>query len=74
VINPLTREEALAFREKYRRMGDKHRAGTPEEALRDFALMLRAAFDLGLDDSLRADDDEVLLRWARVKQRASGQS
>jgi hypothetical protein len=70
VTNPLTREEALAFREKYRRMGDKHRAGTPEEALRDFVLMLNAAFEMGLDESLRASDDEIILRWARVKSRA----
>lgn len=75
--NPLTREEAIAFREKYRIMGEKRRdraCHTPAERAAGLLFLMTLASELGWlvkSPEKEAEEHFVYERWALIKSRVA---
>jgi uncharacterized protein YyaL (SSP411 family) len=63
----LTREEALAFVERMRLMGERPAPLTDDEALTQLSGLMASAYSLGWADDLRDEDDRVRELWVRLK-------
>jgi hypothetical protein len=73
---PITREEAVAYVERWRAVLEVEREElaklTPEDRLRILEALARAARESGWVESLRAEDEIVRERWRRLKERLVG--
>jgi len=69
----LTKEEAIRFQERWRlvnaRTIQEVRDTSPEEKLRETALMFEAAHSLGWADRLAEGEEAVRARWNLLKER-----
>jgi hypothetical protein len=69
----LTKEEAIRFQERWRlvnaRTAQEIRDASPEEKLRETAVMFEAAHSLGWVDRLAQDEEAVRERWILLKER-----
>ena len=69
----LTKEEGIQFRERWRlvnaRTAQEIRDTSPEEKLRETAVMFEAAYSLGWVDRLAQGEDRVRARWILLKER-----
>jgi hypothetical protein len=69
----LTREEAIRFKERWRlvnaRTAQEVLDTSPEEKLRETAVMFEAAHSLGWVDRLSQDEEAVRERWILLKER-----
>jgi hypothetical protein len=69
---PLTKEEAQAFLERMRLMGERPPLpASGAEALAQFSSLIAAAYYFGWVDDLRRDEDRVRQLWVRLKTRES---
>jgi hypothetical protein len=73
IVHVLTREEATKFKERWRlvneRTAQEIRDASPEEKLKETAVMFEAAHDLGWVDRLALGEEEVRSRWVTLKER-----
>jgi hypothetical protein len=69
----LTREEAIRFQERWRlvnaRTAQEIRDTSPEEKLKETAMMFEAAHALGWIDKLAEGEEEARERWILLKER-----
>jgi hypothetical protein len=67
MASPLTREEAQAFLERMRLMGERPPPLSDDEALKQLCGLMASAYSLGWAEDLRRDDDRVRALWVRLK-------
>ena len=72
----LTKEELIRFQERWRlvnaRTIQEVRDTTPEEKLRQTAVLFEAAHALGWVDELAEGEEDVRARWILLKERLGG--
>lgn len=72
----LTKEEARRFQERWRlvnaRTNQEVRDTSPEEKLRQTAVLFQAAHSLGWVEQLAEGELEVRARWILLKERLGG--
>jgi len=69
-MEPMERAQVVAWRDRWRLVHDKEieelRAMTIEERLRQLDTMFVLARELGWDEALAAEEEEVRERWSRL--------
>ena len=72
----MDRATVLAWKERWRLVNEKEieelRGMTVEERLRQLDAMFRLAHELGWDEALAAEEEEVRERWARLHRLCGG--
>lgn len=76
MIRPLTKAEATAFRERWKRVNDREieelRSTPIEVKLQQFNTLLAWAHQLDWTEKLSEGENEVRQRWARLRKAYRG--
>ena len=72
----ITKEEAARFRERWalvrRAEIEELRSTPPEVKIRQLAALMASVREMGWDEALAAEDEEVWARWQRLREILGG--